>query len=82
MLRSILRRDAPLERLVQLYCSGTRFIVAATHRNGAGIYYEQPSPAVIDDAQPADLGAAFQSAFDACSVRERDFSGWKKSVPA
>lgn len=79
MLRSILRRDPPLERLVQVYFSGTRFIVAATHRNGAGIYYEQPSPVVVDNAQPADVGAAFQSAFDACSVRERDLSGWKKS---
>lgn len=59
VLRSLFAfREPPVERVVQIYFAGTRFIVAATHRNKAGVYYEQPGPAVIDVRQPADLGIA------------------------
>lgn len=81
MLKAILNfRTAPIERLVQLYFHGDRFIVAATHRTRAGVYYEQAAPAVLDVARPADLGTAFRAAFDACSVRDTDLSTWKKST--
>lgn len=80
MLRSIFpTREKPVERLVQIYCSGSRFIVAATHQIPGGMYYEQATPAVVEVRQPADLGAAFRTAFDAFSVRDRDMSTMKKS---
>jgi hypothetical protein len=80
MLRSFFGpREKPVERVVQIYFSGTRFIVAAMHRNNAGIHYEQADPVVIDVRQSADVGVAFRTAFDAFSVRDRDLSAAKKS---
>ena len=80
MLRSFFGpREKPVERVVQIYFSGTRFIVAAMHRSNAGIHYEQADPVVVEVRQPADLGAAFRTAFDAFSLRDRDLSTSKKS---
>lgn len=80
MILSLLQpRARPFERLVQIFFSGTRFIVASTHRNQAGVYYEQAAPVVLDDVQPAVLGAAFRKAFLECSFQARDLSTWKKS---
>lgn len=80
MLRSLFGpRERPVERVVQIYFSGTRFIVAAMHQNNAGIYYEQPDPIVVELRQPADLGGAFHAAFDAFSRKDRDLSAVKKS---
>ena len=80
MLRSLFpSRERPVERVVQIYFSGTRFIVAAMHQNNAGIYYEQPDPVVVEVRQPADLGVAFRAAFDAFSRKDRDLSTMKKS---
>jgi len=80
MLRSLFgTREQSVERVVRIYFSGTRSIVAAMHRNDAGICYEQPDPAVVDVRQPAELGVAFRAAFDAFSLRDRDLSGMKKS---
>ena len=80
MLRNVLRfRDPPFERVVQLYCRGPRFIVAATHFTRDGIHVEQPAPVVLEVARPVELGMAFRTAFDACSRREVDLSAWKKS---
>lgn len=80
MLRSLFpARQKQVERLVQIYCSGSRFIVAAMHQVPGGMYYEQAAPAVIEVREPADLGVAFRTAFDAFSVRDRDMSSMKKS---
>ena len=80
MLRSLFpSRERPVERVVQIYFSGARFIVAAMHQNNAGICYEQPDPVVVEVRQPADLGAAFRAAFDAFSRKDRDLSTMRKS---
>ena len=80
MFQSFLRlRDPPVERMVQIYHSGTRFIVAAMHQVPGGMYYEQPGPVVFEVQQPADLGVAFRTAFDAFSLRDVDMSSMKKS---
>jgi len=80
MLRSLFSsREHAAERRVHIYFSGTRFIVAAMHRNDAGIYYEQPGAAVVDVVRPVDLGVAFRSAFDAFSQRNRDLPAVGKS---
>jgi hypothetical protein len=49
------------------------------HQVPGGIYYEQPGPVVVDVLQPADLGAAFRTAFDAFSLRGVDMATRKKS---
>jgi hypothetical protein len=80
MFASFLRRHAPpVERMVRIYSSGKRFIVAAMHQIPGGMYYEQPGPVVLDVWQPADLGIAFKAAFDAFSLRYTDMSNMKKS---
>jgi hypothetical protein len=80
MLRSLFATRQPrAARLVRVYCAGTRCIVAAMHRNREGIHYEQADPVILAVRQPADLGAAFRTAFDAFSLRDRDLSTSKKS---
>jgi len=80
MLRSLFpSRERPVERVVHIYFSGTRFIVAAMHQNSAGICYEQSDPVVVEVRQPADLGVAFRAAFAAFSRKDRDLSTMKQS---
>lgn len=80
MLASFLRRRAPsVERMVRIYYSSTRFIVAAMHQIPGGMYYEQPDPLVVEVRQPADLGVAFRAAFDAFSLQHMDMSNMRKS---
>ena len=71
--------DPPVVRVVRIHHSGARFIVAAMHQVPGGIYYEQRTPVVVEVHQPATLGAAFQTAFDAFSVRDMDMSSMKKT---
>jgi hypothetical protein len=79
MLASLFNRRASVARLVQLYGAGTRWIVAPMHVNDAGIHYEQAEPMVVEVGEPAELGAAFRSAFDAYSVRGDGPVATKKS---
>jgi hypothetical protein len=80
VLRSLLSsRQKSVPRMVRVCCSGTRCIVAAMHRNSDGIHYEQADPVLVDVQQPADLGAAFRTAFDAFSLRDWDRPAAKKS---
>ena len=71
--------DPPVVRMVRIHHSGARFIVAAMHQVPGGIYYEQRTPVVVEVQQPATLGAAFQTAFNAFSVRDTDMSSMKKA---
>ena len=49
MIRSLFgSREQPVERVVRIFFSRTRAIVAAMHRNDSGIHYEQPEPSVVD----------------------------------
>ena len=72
--------DPPVVWMVRIHHSGASFIVAAMHQVPGGIYYEQRTPVVVEVQQPATLGAAFQTAFDAFSVvRDTDMSSMKKT---
>lgn len=79
MFKFLRLRAPPVERMVRVYLSGSRCIVAAMHQVPGGMYYEQADPVVVEVRQPADLGAAFRTAFDAFSVRDRDMTRMKKS---
>ena len=80
LLDAILRRPARVPRLVHVYASSDDTIVAAMHRNFAGIYYEQADPIVL--AGPADaeaLGSAFKRAFDRFRVKDVNLREHKRS---
>jgi hypothetical protein len=80
MIRSLFspRTPAPI-RGVQLYLSDASVIVAPLHQSPEGIYFEQPAPLVIGGPpQPEPLGAAFQKAFAAFSIQERDLEGARR----
>ena len=74
MIRSLFSRRAPDPvRGVQMYFSDASVIVAAVHQSPEGIYFEQPTPVLIGGRPaPEELGAAFQEAFQAFSLQERD----------
>jgi hypothetical protein len=58
---------------------GRPSIIAATHINGPGIYYEQDDPAIVDCTDTAALGASLRSALQRFSVREANLRDGKKS---
>lgn len=64
---------------VQLYFSEDVVIVAATHRNLAGIYFEQAGGTVRMAGVPSahELGQAFQAAFRSFSMMEADLRNAK-----
>jgi hypothetical protein len=48
-------------------------IVAPTHRNGAGVYFEQDAVDVIEGwPAPGEFGVAFQKAFEQFSFNDKD----------
>jgi len=61
MLASLFGRNPPdVERAVRLYFGEGRCIVAAMHRDPAGVYFEQASMAVIEaPLTAAVVGGAF-----------------------
>lgn len=81
MLRSLFSGPARYAiRGVHLYFSKDSVIVAATHQNRDGVYYEQPVPLVLPGHPvPAQLGAAFQGAFQSFSVQDKDLGTVKRS---
>jgi hypothetical protein len=81
MLRGFLnRRATAVPRGVHVHVAADRVIVAATHQNLAGIYYEQPAARVIEGEPRAQiLGTAVRQAFDAFSVKDADLSQARKS---
>ena len=67
-------------RCVNLYVSSQRTIVAPMHQNFAGIYYEQPAPAVVEGAPTtARIGLAFREAFDDFSTKDTNLGEFKRS---
>lgn len=80
MIRSLFSPPQPaLIRGVHLYLSDASIIVAALHQTPEGIYFEQPTPLMVAGLhKPELLGAAFQKAFEAFSIQERDLRGAKR----
>jgi len=55
-------------------------IIAAQHKNSAGIYYEQDDPIVLDAwRNPERLGEAIRTALERFSFRETDLRDAKRS---
>jgi hypothetical protein len=80
LLDSFLRRPPRVPRCVHVYVSADKAIVAAMHRNLAGIYYEQAAPVVlVGPSDAATLGAAFKRAFDGFSVKDANLRQHKRS---
>ena len=80
LLDAILRRPPRAARCVHIYASIDNTIVAAMHRNFAGIYYEQIDPVVLAGSpDPVALGAAFKQAFDRFSVKDANLREHKRS---
>jgi hypothetical protein len=67
-------------RAVNLYFSDSAVIVAATHQNKDGIYFEQAGAKLLEGLKSdQELGEAFQQAFEAFTVVAADLRGFKKS---
>ena len=81
MVFSLLKfRKPDVPRLVRVYFSEVRLIVAPMHQASTGVYYEQLEPIVIEvPVGPAEVGAAFREAFDRFSVSNHNVPGTKKS---
>lgn len=81
MLRSLFGAPQPsVPRGVHVYLGPDAAIVAATHQNLAGIYYEQADPQVLrTPIDPAQLGAAFRQAFDRFSVQDKNLRDARRS---
>lgn len=80
-LRSVFSRARPDPiRGVHLYFSAGSVIVAAVHQNLAGIYHEQAGPVVLQGApSAAQLGEAFQAAFQKFSMRDTGLRETRRS---
>ena len=81
MVLSLLKfRKPDVPRVVRIYFSETRLIVAPMHQASTGVYYEQQAPILLAaPVIPAGLGAAFREAFDRFSVTNDNVPGTKKS---
>uniref|UniRef100_UPI001E3FD2CA hypothetical protein n=1 Tax=Pelomonas sp. KK5 TaxID=1855730 RepID=UPI001E3FD2CA len=66
-------------RAVHVYVSEAAMIVAATHRNPAGVYFEQANATFIAGTPSAEvLGREFQAAFQRFSMMEANLRSLKK----
>ena len=72
---------ASIEKVATIFVrhDGEQFIVVPMHMTPSGIYYEQSDTRVICNPTSEGLGLAFQSAFNAFSIRDKNVGATKKS---
>lgn len=72
--------DKETVRSVHVYFSSDAFIVAATHKNHDGVYFEQPDAKFFRGIPSEyELGQSFRTAFDQFSIRSKDLRSNKKT---
>lgn len=67
-------------RMVRLFFSDSRIIVAPMHCSRAGVYFEQSAPLVLKVPSAAtEVGVAFRRGFNLFSMSNEDLTAMKKT---